>query len=190
MVCVNLSSVSLTVVNRFTDTSRPEMMDFQFVNAENYLEDESSASTRSISLNKKHYFCAICDRKLNDVHLTDTELTERFKRLNYFTCNVCYQVYRNIKTLKDHQMEHFNGNDLKVACVECTNLAKKFDTVGTLDEVYTKNDVRLNAELLCEMCDRCFDDKNKYLRHIRDHFDRIVYECDKCDGMKTIGWER
>lgn len=163
------------------------MTDFQFVNTDNYDQQEP------LPLSENRYFCAICDRKLNDIHLTDDEITERFKTKNGFTCNVCYQVHRSLKMLKEHQMEHFTENDFKVACVECTNLSKTFDTSGILDDVYTKNDVR--SELLCEICDRCFDDKTndgkiKYLRHIRDHYDRTVYTCDYCNGMKIVGWER
>lgn len=156
------------------------MTDFQFVNTDNF----DLGPPKSFAENR--FFCAICDRKLNDIRLTDDEL-ERLKTKNGFNCNVCYKVYRSLKMLKEHQVEHFNGKDFKVACIECTNLSKTFDT-GILDEIYTKNDVR--SEFFCEMCDRCFDGKNKYLQHVRDHNDRTVYTCDYCIGIKIIGWER
>lgn len=157
------------------------MTDFQFVNTDNF--DQIALK----SLGENRYFCAVCDRKLNDIRLTDLEL-ERFQCKNGFNCNVCYKVYRSIKMLKEHQLQdHFNEKDLKVACIECTNLSKTFDT-GILDEIYTKNDVR--SEFFCEICDRCFDDKIKYLQHVRDHYDRTVYTCEYCNGMKIIGWER
>lgn len=164
------------------------MTAFQFVNTDNY-DQGPLAPPKSILLSENRYFCAICYRKLNDIYLSDDELTQRFKTTNGFTCNICYQVYRSLKMLKEHQIDHFKEKDLKVACVECTNLSKTFDT-GTLDEMYTKNDVR--SELLCEICDRYFDNnnKNQYLRHIRDHYDRIVYTCECCKGIKIIGWER
>lgn len=166
------------------------MTDFQFVNTDNYHDQDTApvASPRALPFNENRYFCAICDRKLNDIHLTDDELTERFKTPNGFNCNVCYREYRSLKVLKEHQMDHFKEKDFKVACVECTNISKTFDTDGTLDEMYTKNDVR--SELFCEMCDRYFENKSSFLQHIRDHYDRLVYTCDHCEGIKIIGWER
>lgn len=163
------------------------MTDFQFVNTESYSQHELEPSgTTSISENR--YFCAICDRKLNDIELTDDEINDHFKSKNGFTCNVCYQVYRSLKVLKEHQMEHFKEKNLKVACIECTHSSKTFYASATLEEVYTNNDVR--SELLCEICNRYYDDNHKYLRHIRDHYDRIVYTCDYCQGIKIIGWDR
>lgn len=158
------------------------MTDFQFVNTDCF--DEGSPKPFSES----RYFCAICDRKLGDIRLTDEEL-EHFKTKHGFNCNICFKVYRNLQTLSEHQIEHFNDKDFKVACIECTNLSKTFETgCGTLDEIYTKNDVR--SEFFCERCNRCFDDKNKYLQHLRDHNDRTVYNCDDCNGIKIIGWQR
>ncbi len=158
------------------------MTDFQFVNTDNI-------DLKPLSENR--YFCAICDRKLNDIHLTDEELEERFKTKFGFSCNICYSVHRSLNALKEHQNEHFTEEHLTVACIECTNLSKTFDT-GCDDleigEIYTKNDVR--SELNCERCDRYFDDKNRYLQHVRDHNDRTVYTCDNCNGIKIIGWER
>lgn len=160
------------------------MTDFQFVNTDTFDQEHPKSLTES------RYFCAICDRKLNDIRLADEEL-ERFKTKHGYPCNVCYKAYRSLKLLKEHQMDHFNDKDLLVACVECTNVAKTFDTgcgIMEIGEIYTKNDVR--SEFFCESCDRCFDDRMKYLQHVRDHYDRMVYTCDYCNGIKIIGWER
>lgn len=160
------------------------MTDFQFVNTDNFDQEPLK------SFSENRYFCAICDRKLNDIRLADEEL-ERFKTKHGFNCNVCYKAYRSLKLLMEHQNEHFKDNNFKVACVECTNLSKTFASgcdILEIGEIYTKNDVR--SEFFCETCDRCFDDNNKYMQHVRDHFDRTVYTCDYCNGLKIIGWER
>lgn len=158
------------------------MTDFQFVNTDDF-------DLKQIHENR--YFCAVCDRKVNDIRLTDEEL-ERFKTKHGYHCNVCYKIYRSVIMLKEHQIaEHFAVKDLKVACIECTILSKTFDNscgLQEIGEIYTKHDVR--SEFCCETCDRYFDDKSKYLQHVRDHNDRTVYSCDRCNGIKIIGWER
>lgn len=81
--------------------------EFQFVNTDELMDQKSP--------NENRYFCEICDRKLNDIHLNDDEL-ERFKTTDgFYHCNICYKFYRNIDALKEHQTnEHFAGKDLKV----------------------------------------------------------------------------
>lgn len=157
------------------------MTEFQFVNTDNI-------DPKTLSENR--YFCEICDRKLNDIHLADEDF-DRFKTKHGYNCNICYKVYRKLDALKEHRSQHFNEEDFKVACIDCTNLTEKFDTgfdILEIGEIYTKNDVR--SEFYCDKCDRFFDDRSKYVQHLRNHYDRTVYNCDHCNGIKIIGWER
>lgn len=141
-------------------------------------------------------YCGVCCVEMPDVKEIQLKLeTENLESDYYRTsfeslnCLMCHKVFMSNGDLLDHQKrDHFESKfENRFACIRCLNKTNKFAQISN-DSTNPTINATTKENTFCSICDK-FIKTTAWSRHMRNHRDRVVYQCESC-GKIRIGFLR
>lgn len=96
-------------------------------------------------------------------------------------CSTCGKSFTNSRSLRKHQYVH--KPDRAVACPDCSKLFKSNAILRSHMSTHLPASER--PAFSCKYCQRTFQRKGDWRRHIQRHENKIMYGCELCERQFT-----
>lgn len=136
-------------------------------------------------------YCGVCCVEMPDIRAIKEKLEIENQESDYyrtsfdsFNCLMCYKVYMSNGDLSDHhRKDHFDSRcEKRFACVRCLNKTNKFAQIA--NDTAATNPMMTKENTFCAICDK-FIKCSLWSRHVRNHRDRVVYQCESCRKVRV-----
>lgn len=141
--------------------------------------------------------CAVCNVSLGHLNPTD-DYKKEYETNKFCICKICYRIFTRVEDLIVHVGIHsdISLKENRIACKSCTKKGNKYTTKS--QPIYdsqpgavmsTSSHALPKSNTECKFCQKIFIGKYELYKHRRDHFDRVVHRCDRCN-KEFIGEKR